>query len=213
VETVDLYLIKPTRYDDDGYPLQWWRSVIPSNSLASVAGLVADALARGALPGVEVRVTNVDEVNTRVDVKAIIAAARTRNVLVFLVGVQSNQFPRAMDMARPLRAAGIPVCVGGFHVSGCLSMLKTLPPDLIEAQALGVSFFAGEAEDRRIDEVLIDGFAGRFKPIYNHLAHAPNLAGEPIPLLDRREIGKNITMHSSFDLGRGCPFECRSAPS
>ena len=208
MEYLDLYLIKPTRYDDDGYPLQWWRSLIPSNSLASVAGLVQDALERGALDGVDVRVTGVDEVNTKVDIAAIIGAARTRKTLVFLVGVQSNQFPRAMDMARPLRATGIPVCIGGFHVSGCLSMLKTLPPDLVEAQDLGISFFAGEAEERRIDEVLIDGFANQLKPIYNHLAHAPNLAGEPIPLLDAREIGKNLTMHSSFDLGRGCPFEC-----
>ena len=182
----DLFLIKPTRYDDDGYPLQWWRSLVPSNSLASVAGLVRDALGRGVLKDFgDVRVTNVDEVNTKVDIAGIINTARTRRTLVFLVGVQSNQFPRAMDMARPLRAAGIPVCIGGFHVSGCLSMLKTLPPDLVEAQNLGVSFFAGEAEDRRIDEVLRDGFSGSLKPIYNHLAKTPNLAGEPFPLLDK----------------------------
>jgi hypothetical protein len=207
--SLDLYLIKPTRYDDDGYPVQWWRSLIPSNSLAAVAGLVRDALERGVLKDAgDVRLTNVDEVNTKVDISRIIAAARGRKTLVFLIGVQTNQFPRAMDMARPLRAAGIPVCIGGFHVSGCLSMLKTLPPDLVEAQSLGISFFAGEAEDRRIDEVLRDGFCGTLKPIYNHLAHAPNLAGEPIPLLDKSEIAKNITGHSSFDLGRGCPFEC-----
>ncbi len=205
----DLFLIKPTRYDDDGYPMQWWRSLVPSNSLASVAGLVRDALGRGVLKDFgDVRVTNVDEVNTKVDIAGIINTARARKTLVFLVGVQSNQFPRAMDMARPLRAADIPVCVGGFHVSGCLSMLKTLPPDLVEAQNLGVSFFAGEAEDRRIDEVLRDGFSGSLKPIYNHLAKTPNLAGEPFPLLDKAEIAKNITGHSSFDLGRGCPFEC-----
>ena len=113
-----------------------------------------------------------------------------------------------MDMARPLRAAGIPVCIGGFHVSGCLSMLKTLPPDLVEAQNLGVSFFAGEGEERRLDEVLRDGFSGALKPIYNHLAHAPNLAGEPVPLLEKSEVDKNFLGVSSFDLGRGCPFEC-----
>jgi uncharacterized radical SAM superfamily protein len=207
--SLDLYLIKPTRYDDDGYPVQWWRSLIPSNSLAAVAGLVGDALERGVLKDVgEVRMTNADEVNSKVDISRIIAAARGRKTLVFMIGVQSNQFPRAMDMARPLRAAGIPVCIGGFHVSGCLSMLKTLPPDLVEAQSLGISFFAGEAEDRRIDEVLRDGFCGSLKPIYNHLAHSPNLAGEPIPLLNKSEIDKNFAGHSSFDLGRGCPFEC-----
>ena len=206
---VDLYLIKPTRYDIDGYPLQWMWSLVPSNSLASVAGLVRDAVGRGVLAELgEVRVTAVDEINSKVDVRTIIAAARTRKVLVFLVGVQTNQFPRTMDIARPLRAAGVPVCIGGFHVSGCLSMLKTLPPDLVEAQGLGISFFAGEAEDRRIDEVLLDGFSGQLKPIYNHLAKAPNLSGEPVPLLQLEELARSITKTSSFDLGRGCPFEC-----
>lgn len=207
--SLDLYLIKPSRYDDDGYPIQWWRSLVPSNSLASVAGLVRDSLERGVLSDLgEVRLTNVDEINTYVDIEAILRRAKTHKVLVFLIGVQSNQFPRAMDMARPLRAAGIPVCIGGFHVSGCLSMLKTLPPDLVEAQALGISFFAGEGEGQRLDEVLRDGFTTGLKPIYNHLAHAPNLSGEPIPLLEASEVYKNITGHSSFDLGRGCPFEC-----
>ena len=209
MEPLDLYLIKPTRYDEDGYPVQWWRSLIPSNSLACVAALVHEALGRGVLAErAEVQLHVADETNTKIDVADIIRAARTRRALVFLVGVQSNQFPRAMDMARPLRAAGIPVCIGGFHVSGCLSMLKTLPPDLVEAQALGISFFAGEAEDHRIDAVIADGYANVLKPVYNHLAHTPNLAGTPIPLLDASEIAKNLGKLSSFDLGRGCPFEC-----
>jgi hypothetical protein len=29
-------LIKPSHYDDDGYLIQWRRSTIPSNSLASL---------------------------------------------------------------------------------------------------------------------------------------------------------------------------------
>ena len=27
-------MIKPSHYDDDGYPIQWFRSAIPSNTLA-----------------------------------------------------------------------------------------------------------------------------------------------------------------------------------
>ena len=204
-----LFLIKPTRYDDDGYPLQWRLSQVPSNSLACVAGLVRDVIDRGVLREFgDVQVRVLDEINTRIDVPGLIKAAREDKVVVFLIGVQSNQFPRAMDIARPLRAAGVPVCIGGFHVSGCLSMLKTLPPDLVEAQALGVSFFAGEAEERRLDEVLTDGFSGAFKPIYNHLANTPSLAGEPIPLLQKQEIAHTSKFVSSFDLGRGCPYEC-----
>jgi hypothetical protein len=32
-------MIKPTHYDDDGYPIQWLRSAIPSNTLACLNGL------------------------------------------------------------------------------------------------------------------------------------------------------------------------------
>src|SRR5882757_4335500 len=211
MDRVDLYLLKPTRYDDDGYPIQWWRSLIPSNSLACVAGIVQDAIKRQVLGAdTDIRVMPVDEVNEKIDPARIIAKSRTAGakLLIFLVGVQSNQFPRAMDLARPFRAAGVPVCIGGFHVSGCLAMLRELPPDLVEAQRLGISFFAGEAEDGRIDEVLLDGHAGAFKPIYNHVKHTPNLAGAPLPLLGRREVSRNLTGYTSFDLGRGCPFEC-----
>ena len=33
-----LILVKPTHYDDDGYPIQWLRYIIPSNSLACLYG-------------------------------------------------------------------------------------------------------------------------------------------------------------------------------
>ena len=38
-------LIKPAHYDDDGYPIQWFRSAIPSNTLACLNGLAMDAQA------------------------------------------------------------------------------------------------------------------------------------------------------------------------
>ena len=120
------YLIKPTRYDDDGYPLQWWRSIIPSNSLACVAGIVQDATHRKVLgDGVAMRITTLDEIHSKISPDAIIRAIRAsgERAAIFLIGVQSNQYPRAVDLARPFRAAGIPVCIGGFHVSGCLAML------------------------------------------------------------------------------------------
>src|SRR6266481_1279631 len=103
--------------------------------------------------------------------------------MVGLVGVQTNQFPRALDIARPLRAAGIAVCIGGFHVSGCLAMLPQRPPEIEEALALGISLFAGEGEGGRLDEVLRDACAGGLKPIYDHLKDMPDLAGAVAPFL------------------------------
>ena len=45
----NLVLIKPTHYDDEGYPIQWFRSAIPSNTLACLNGLAEDAAQRHVL--------------------------------------------------------------------------------------------------------------------------------------------------------------------
>ena len=118
-----LVLIKPSHYDDDGYVIQWARAFIPSNSLAVINSIARDAIRRAVLgPDVGFDVTVIDEANTRVNIVKIVSDFRRNDGfgLVALVGVQSNQFPRALDIARPLRAAGISVIIGGFHVSGCL---------------------------------------------------------------------------------------------
>ena len=62
-----LVLIKPSHYDDDGYVIQWFRSVMPSNSLAALYGLAIDAAERRVLgPDVSIDVTPIDETNTRI---------------------------------------------------------------------------------------------------------------------------------------------------
>jgi Radical SAM superfamily len=204
-------MIKPTHYDDDGYPIQWLRSAIPSNTLACLNGLALDALQRNALgPGVELRLHTYDETNRRVRPDLIIREIRKLGgkALIGLVGVQSNQFPRAVDLARPFLAAGLPVCIGGFHVSGCIAMLPEMPADLRAAQQLGISFFAGEAEEGRLEEVLRDAWNGALKPIYNHMDKLPDLNGEPPPFLPRQHVRRTSGSLSSVDLGRGCPYQC-----
>ncbi len=128
--------------------------------------------------------------------------------MVGLVGVQSNQFPRALDIARPLRAAGIPVVIGGFHVSGCLAMLPDMQADLQQALDMGCSLFAGEAEDGRIDAVIRDAANGALKPIYNHMDDLPALEAAPTPFLPPQVLRRTIDHYASFDAGRGCPFQC-----
>jgi uncharacterized radical SAM superfamily protein len=211
MQVLDVYLIKPTHYDDNGYPIQWWRSFVPSNSLACVAALVVDAEARKALgPETQIVCHAIDEVNSEVSTETILKRHRQpgARVLVMLIGVQTNQFPRAIDIARPLRAAGVPVCIGGFHVSGCIAMLGPDAGELDAARDLGLSLFAGEAEEGRIDAVLRDGMAGALQPLYNHLADLPALGGTPTPFLGPEILNGVVDRMSSFDLGRGCPFEC-----
>src|SRR5713101_4227137 len=204
-----LVLVKPSHYDNDGYVIQWIRSAVPSNSLAVVNGLALDCKRRRVLgDDVEIAITSMDEDNTRIRQKRIVQQLAGSRGLVMLVGVQSNQFPRAMDIARPLRAAGVQVCIGGFHVSGCLSMLPGVTPELQEAMDLGIALFAGEAEEERLDQVLRDAWQGTLKPLYNHLEHLPGLEGAPMPLLPAETIRGTIGKYTSFDAGRGCPFQC-----
>ena len=82
------------------------------------------------------------------------SAAPAAEALICLVGVQSNQFPRAVDLARQFIKAGLPVAMGGFHAAGCLSMLPVVPPEIQAAMDMGISIFAGEAEEGRLDIVL-----------------------------------------------------------
>ena len=210
-ETFHLIMIRPTHYHDDGYPIRWFFAPIPSNSLASVYGLGMDCDQRKVLgENVRIELHAMDETNTRVNHKQLINMIRRDGgkALIALIGVQSNQFPRAVDIAQPFLAADVPVCIGGFHVSGCLSMLPEMPQDMVEAQAQGISFFAGEAEHQRLDEVLQDAYAGKLKPLYDYTDKLPDLNGQPIPFLPEGQVSKTFGEYTSFDVGRGCPFEC-----
>jgi hypothetical protein len=109
--------------------------------------------------------------------------------------VQSKQFPRAIDLARPFVAAGLPVCVRGFHVSDCLAMLPQMPEEMRTAQALGISFFAGEAEEGRLDNVLLDAWHGRLAPLYDHLGKLPSLLGQSLPILRTRDCPMLLLHH------------------
>jgi radical SAM superfamily enzyme YgiQ (UPF0313 family) len=202
-------IIKPSRYDDEGYVIQWVRAFVPSSSLAAVSAIAHDAQEQRALgPNVEIEVREYDEVHTILPVQEIIRRIQDGGGrgLILLTGVQSNQFPRAADLAGKFRAAGISVAIGGFHVSGCLSMLPELPAEIVAVQKLGVTLFAGEAEGR-LGDLFRDAYRGALKPIYNYLDDLPALEGVVTPFLPINIAHKSFDF-TAFDVGRGCPFRC-----
>jgi hypothetical protein len=208
--TFQLLLIKPSHYDDDGYVIRWWRAMIPSNSLAALYGIAADCAERNVLGSdVRIEISALDETNTRVDVPALLAKLRANDNfgLVALVGVQSNQYPRALDIARPFREAGVPVAIGGFHVSGCLSMLDGRAVGLDACRELGIAMFAGEAEGR-LDTVLQDAARGELAPLYDFMKDLPGIGGTPVPFLPKAYVEHTLGLSTSFDAGRGCPYQC-----
>src|SRR6476661_9290382 len=207
-----LILIKPSHYDADGYVVQWLRSTMPSNSLAAVYSLALGAATRQVLgPDLPIDVVAIDETNTRVRPRDIVKRIASNGGLglIGFVGVQSNEFSRTLDLARRFRADGVQVMIGGFHVSGCLAMLKETQVDIKVAQELGVSIFAGEAEEG-FDEVLQDAAKGALKPLYNHMKkELPGIGNVPFPpFLPVDFVNRTVGNVTSFDAGRGCPFQC-----
>jgi radical SAM superfamily enzyme YgiQ (UPF0313 family) len=182
----------------------------PSNSLAAVYGIAADCAERRVLgTDVDIDIEVIDETNTRVDVPALLSRFQRHGEFgcVALIGVQSNQYPRALDIARPFRTAGIAVAIGGFHVSGCLSMLDGHAVDLDACREMGITIFAGEAEGR-LEAIIADVASGRTIPIYNYMKDLPDMEGMPVPFLPKRYIERTLGSSASFDAGRGCPYQC-----
>lgn len=107
----------------------------------------------------------------------------------------SAQIKEGYRLARRYRALGVPVVMGGLHV--------TMNP--AEPQQHGASAVAGEGEIVW-PEILADAERGRLEPLYDARGREFDLAGAPMPafeLLDMRRYNR-ITVQTS----RGCPWRC-----
>jgi len=207
-ERLTICLIKPSKYDDDGFVIRHWKSSLPSNTLACLNALTEEAIAQGKLGTARVKIELYDETVQTLPLNKITRCTRKGKVIVALVGVQSNQFARATDIAETLCKGGVKVAMGGFHVSGAYALCKEIP---FEVQALidqGVTVVMGEAEDAWGD-ILEDMYHNRARPYYNLLDQKPNLTHAAVP-----QMSKHLSKRYAFpnmgtiDAGRGCPFTC-----
>jgi radical SAM superfamily enzyme YgiQ (UPF0313 family) len=204
-------LIKPSKYDDEGYVIRHFRGVLPSNTLACLYGLTEALKLREAFgrdTAVEIRIF--DDTVQKIPVKRIIRSQRlpAHRTVVALVGVQSNQYPRAADLARRFRQGGLQVLIGGFHVSGALSLSREMRPEIQELIDLGVSVVKGEVEETW-GQILSDALDDKLKPLYDFLNDKPELHDKPVPMIHRRYLRRFMTSNfGTIDCSRGCPFNC-----
>ncbi|MBI4417245.1 MAG: radical SAM protein [Ignavibacteriales bacterium] len=209
IRELDVTLIRATNYTDDGYPIKMKVCVIRSNTLTQMATLTRDIVNDLFFAGIRVNVRTVDEAYENVPRKEIVKRSKERGVraIVMLVGVQSNQFPRAQDVASWFLPYDIPVLIGGFHVSGMLAMIGETD-DLKKAESKGIVLVAGEVENGRLPAVLKDVIRGNPKPLYNFLSPTPDITNLPIPRLTRADFKKSASRFATIDTGRGCVFNC-----
>jgi radical SAM superfamily enzyme YgiQ (UPF0313 family) len=86
-------------------------------------------------------------------------------------------------------------------------MLDGRAVELDACRDLGISIFAGEAEGR-LEAVLQDAAAGRLAPVYNFMNDLPGMEGTVVPFLPKRNVTRTLGLSTSFDAGRGCPYQC-----
>ena len=119
-------LIKPSHYDDDGYVIQWRRSTIPSNSLASVYGLLAEC-AEDRVLGPEV------DLETHVaDVLGVIEHHELENIV--LVGHSYGGMVVGGAADRVPQKIGSLVYLDAFIPEAGKSLWDFLPPEGAAAQ-------------------------------------------------------------------------------
>jgi len=109
--------------------------------------------------------------------------------------VITGSAPRSYELAARFRARGIPVVLGGPHV--------TLIPD--DAQPHADAIVVGYAEDTW-PQLLRDFAAGELKPRYTQ-APRLDLAGRPFPRRELIRKGSYLTTHV-FEATRGCVHSC-----
>jgi len=206
-------LIKPSKYDDEGYVIRFWKGVLPSNTLSVMNGLTEDVKRRRLFGDLEIEITTFDETCEKIPLKRILRWSRrpSTKVVVGLVGVQTNQFPRALELGRQLRAAGIDVIMGGFHTSGTINMLSEQEPDIQEVIGESICIVSGEVEGRW-EEILADALRGELKPIYSFaqdLQNLVDLGDAPAPVVSHKTMRHfAYTTFGTLDTSRGCPFAC-----
>jgi radical SAM family protein len=213
-QIVHVVLIKATRYDDDGYPMRHWRGVLPSNTLACLVGLTEAAQRAQVLgEGTEIRRYMYDEVVQKVPIRKLARLQRLprERVVVGLVGVQSNQFPRACDIAHAFQREGVQdILIGGFHVSGAIALAEpgAIPAEIQQIMDDGITAVKGEVEDHWGD-ILKDIVDDQRKRLYDFGEPKPDMSLQPLPVVDKAYL-KHF-MQSNFatlDLSRGCIWDC-----
>jgi hypothetical protein len=189
-------LVKPGKYGVDGCVERFRRGFMPNSTLPHLRSLT---LAWGT--GASVEVHAVDEyVETDLAYLKLLEKVPGTRTLVALVGVQSHQLHRALDLAALARKKGVEGCViGGPHPMTC---------DTSMLQGRGVSFALSEAEVVW-PRILEDARAGALLPVYGREQRWERELSPPVLVPpSRRELGRYAVPMLGIYPARGCPFSC-----
>ncbi len=195
-ESLKVVIIKPSKYLLDGTVERFRRGFMPNSTVPHIRSMVPIEIGHS-----RIETYSIDEyVYTDLQYLKLLKATR-KNVrtLVALVGVQSHQFHRALDLAALAHSEGCMAVIGGPHVMTC---------DTSMLHGRGVSFAQCEAE-LVWNEILQDAETGELKPLYGEgLRWQENLESPVLIPPNRSELGRYIVPMLGVYPARGCPFLC-----
>ncbi len=194
--TLKVVLIKPSKYAVDGYVERFKTGYMPNATLYHIAGLTPKNI-----KSVKVITHTIDEyVRDGLDYLKLLEHDKDCITLVAVVGVQSHQFHRALDLAAYAHNNGIRHCIiGGPHPMTC---------DTSQFHNRGISFALAEAEVIW-HEILNDAISGELKPVYGSEGRwAPFLDGPIVDPPDQSELDRYLTPMLGLYPVRGCPYNC-----
>ena len=153
VKPLRVVVIKPSKYGTGGAVDRFKAGFMPNATLYHIASMTP-----ASVDGAQVSTITVDEyVRTDLGYLDLLKGDAGCTTLVALVGVQSHQFNRALDLAAFARHRGVEHCViGGPHPITC---------DTSSLQGRGLSFALAEAESIW-QPILQDAVAGELQDVY-----------------------------------------------
>ena len=188
-------IVKPSKYSKNGYVDRFKTGYMPNATLPHMRSLTP-----GQVGGTTVEIHSIDEY-VQTDLSYLRLLERSSDpTLLALVGVQSNQFHRALDLAAYAKSKGMQNCIiGGPHAMTC---------DTLAAQGRGISFSLSEAETVWT-EILEDAEQGELKPIYGDQRRwQPQLPDTVIQPPARADLDRYIIPMLGLAPVRGCPYTC-----
>lgn len=188
-------VLKPSKYMADGYVERFRWGFMPNSTVPYVRSMTPDVVGN---TGIEVH--TVDEyVHTDLEYLSLLKPSSGGRTLLALVGVQSHQFHRALDLAALARENGCMVVIGGPHAMTC---------DTSPMHGSGVSFALAEAE-LLWSQILEDASEGRLKPVYGQEQRWQKELEAPVVVPPGpKDLSRYVISMLGLYPARGCPFLC-----
>ena len=196
MNSLRIILIKPSKYAVGGYVERFRWGFMPNSTLAHLRSLTP-----AEIDGMPCETIAVDEyVQSDLSYLDLLQKTDGCRTLLALVGVQSHQFQRALDLAAFARLRGVDGCViGGPHPITC---------DTGEFRTSGVSFALSEAESIWMS-ILRDACRGELQPVYGNDHRWVDTLDPPVlSPLPRRDLRRYAVPMLGIYPARGCPFTC-----